>query len=362
MADDIYVNLGKRLNKNLMRLPLGDPVIAFLKKAFTPAQAEIGAGFPIGSHTLPHLARVFQKEEDKLLSMLDTMADKGLMFIYENDANEKEYSLPPFFPGIVEFQSMRGTETQEDIEMAHTVKAMMNYLNDLGKDLFKDPEAANKILPAALRTLTIEKKLPQGTTIMPFEQVSALMAKERSFAAVYCHCRHQEKLVDNPCKIQNVPERTCFYFGKVADFMVDRGFARRVSREECLDILQQCEAAGLVHNINNYIGRSLVLCNCCSCCCDFLVRMKTYRGLKNVARSNFIARLEEENCTGCGTCLSRCQMEAITLEEETITLIEDYCIGCGNCTTTCPSGALTMVRHAHTRPMALTFDFPGLGV
>ena len=35
-----------------------------------------------------------------------------------------------------------------------------------------------------------------------------------------------------------------------------------------------CEEAGLVHNINNYLGRSLVLCNCCSCCCDFLVRMK----------------------------------------------------------------------------------------
>lgn len=295
--------------------------------------------------------------------MLDRMADRGLIFIHENNQGEKEYSLPPFFPGIVEFQSMRGTETEEDIDMAKTIKKMMDYLDELGKDLFNNPEAANKIIPSALRTLTVEKELPQdSTTILPFEQVSAIIEKETSFATVYCHCRHNEKLAGAPCGVSNVPERTCFYFGNVADFMVERKFAKRVTKEECLDILIKCEEAGLVHNINNYLGRTLVLCNCCSCCCDFLVRMKKYRGLKSVAPSNFIVSMDTETCIGCGTCISRCQMEALTLENDTVSLTESYCIGCGNCVSTCPEGALTMVRHSEDKPIELQFDFPGLGL
>lgn len=362
MAEDIYTKLGERLNKNFMRLPLGEPVLAFLRNAFTNEQAEIAANLPLGAHPLEHLAGMLNRKPDELFKLFDRMADKGLIFIHKDDDGVNHYSLPPFFPGIVEFQTMRGTETARDVEIAQTVKTMMDYLDDLGKDLFKKPEVANKVLPAGLRTLTVEKELPADATVMPFEQVSDIISRETSFAAVYCHCRQQSKLTGHPCQVGNVPERTCFYFGKVADFMVERAFARRVSKEECLDILKQCEAAGLVHNINNYLGRSLVLCNCCSCCCDFLVRMKKYRGLQSVARSNFVVSVEQDDCTGCGACVSRCQMEALTLVDDTVSLMESYCIGCGNCVSACPAEALKMTRQSDTKPVELKFDFPGLGL
>ncbi|MEW6076490.1 MAG: 4Fe-4S binding protein [Thermodesulfobacteriota bacterium] len=362
MTEDIYLKLGERLNKNFMRLPLGEPVLNFLKKAFSPEQAEIAAGLPMGAHPLEHLAGVLNRDPDELYAIFDRMADRGLIFIHRDEAGVNHYSLPPFFPGIVEFQTMRGTENPEDVEMARTVKAMMDYLDEVGRELFKNPEVANRVLPAGLRTLTVEQEIPADATVMPFEQVSAIISQESSFGVVCCHCRHQAKLTGHPCRVENVPERTCFYFGRVADFMIERGFARRVTKEECLDILKRCEAAGLVHNINNYLGRSLVLCNCCSCCCDFLVRMKKYRGLQSVARSNFMASVDPETCTGCGACVSRCQMEALTLVDDVVSLTEIYCIGCGNCASVCPSGALKMVRHADVKPVELTFEFPGLGL
>ncbi|MFZ5564792.1 MAG: 4Fe-4S binding protein [Thermodesulfobacteriota bacterium] len=362
MNDDIYRKLGERLNKNFMRLPLGEPVLAFLKKAFTPEQAAIGAAFPMGAHTLEDLAQALSRDPDELFAALDAMADEGLIFIHRDDTGHSLYSLPPFFPGIVEFQTMRGAENQREKEMALAVKDMMDYLEEVGKELFKKPDVANKVLPAALRTLPVETQISTDPTVMPFEQVSAMIDGETSFAAVFCHCRQQARLTGNPCKIENVPERTCFYFGAVADFMVERGFARRVSKEECLEILRQCEAAGLVHNINNYLGRSLVLCNCCSCCCDFLARMKKYRGLQSVARSNFIVRVNPDNCTGCGACVDRCQMEALTLKDDTVVWEESWCIGCGNCAAACPAGALAMVRHSTARPVEFNFPFPGLGL
>lgn len=362
MTEDIYLKLGERLNKNFMKLPLGEPVLDFLRQVFTPEQAQIAACLPMGAHPLAHLAGDLNLDPDELYAIFDRMADKGLIFIHKDDDGVNHYSLPPFFPGIVEFQTMRGTETAEDVGMAETVKKMMDYLDELGRDLFKNPDVANRVLPAGLRTLTVETELPADPTVMPFEQVSAIISRETSFVVVHCHCRHHARLTGHPCKVENVPERTCIYFGKVADFMVERAFGKRVSKEECLDILKQCEAAGLVHNINNYLGRSLVLCNCCSCCCDFLARMKKYRGLQSVARSNFIVSLDPETCTGCGTCVSRCQMEALTLVDDTVSLTESYCIGCGNCVSTCPAEALKMVRHSDARPIELKFDFPGLGL
>ena len=60
--------------------------------------------------------------------------------------------------------------------------------------------------------------------------------------------------------------------------------------------------------------------------------------------SSFIANFDAESCIGCGVCLDRCQMRAITDEGDGVALNADRCIGCGLCVSTCPSGALTLVR------------------
>ena len=44
---------------------------------------------------------------------------------------------------------------------------------------------------------------------------------------------------------------------------------------------------------------------------------------------------------GCGTCVDRCQFEAIEVDD--IAHIDlDCCFGCGNCVLTCPSDALVL--------------------
>jgi hypothetical protein len=61
-----------------------------------------------------------------------------------------------------------------------------------------------------------EGELSDNTAIRSHEQVSAVIDREDSFAVGYCHCRHTNKLAGSPCKVENAPERSCFYFGKVA--------------------------------------------------------------------------------------------------------------------------------------------------
>ena len=62
------------------------------------------------------------------------------------------------------------------------------------------------------------------------------------------------------------------------------------------------------------------------------------------AAAPFAAHHEPELCVGCGTCVDRCQMEALTLEGAVAELNLERCIGCGLCVSTCPDGALRLER------------------
>lgn len=52
-------------------------------------------------------------------------------------------------------------------------------------------------------------------------------------------------------------------------------------------------------------------------------------------------RLEQELCTGCGTCLTVCPQEVFAVEHGKARIIEqDACMECGACMLNCPAGAV----------------------
>jgi NAD-dependent dihydropyrimidine dehydrogenase PreA subunit len=362
MSEDIYVKLGERLNQNRGRFPLIEPVLAFLRDVFTEEQAGLGAVFPTGAHALGQLAKQLNRDEAGLGRLLEEMADEGLIFVEKKEGDQKAYSLSPFVPGIFEFQSIKGEETDKVKRRLELLGEVHEGIEALAGDLFRNPKLANEQLGApGLRTLAVETELPSDAQVATWEQISTILDREESFAVGACACRQEKKLSGDPCKI-DAPRDACVYFGKVADFMIDRGFAKRHSREALVALLETCEKYGLVHNMNNFLGDNIVLCNCCGCCCNFLVRMKKYRGLKQVAGSNFLAAVDQETCIGCADCVDRCQMDALEMEGERVRVIEAYCIGCGNCISACPSESLSLVRCSEVQPLEKPKEIVGLGV
>jgi len=57
--------------------------------------------------------------------------------------------------------------------------------------------------------------------------------------------------------------------------------------------------------------------------------------------------VNQDMCTGCGTCVEECPVDAIALTEDDVAQInEEQCIRCGTCHDVCPEEA---VRHDSER-------------
>ena len=236
MSEDVHYKLGERLNEYPVKMPLVDAFLDILREYYTEEQAALCAAIPKGNHLAPDLAKQLNRDEQELVESLETMADSGLIFTAKNDAGQTEYSVTPFVPGVWEFQLMRGTDTEHDRKAARMMHDFGKTVEELMVATLKDPELAKQIVPeAAARTITVQKELPPGTEIFPFERLAVMVEQEESFAAGVCYCRHHAYLLDDPCKIEDLPKRACLSFGKAADFVADRKFGERITKEECLD-------------------------------------------------------------------------------------------------------------------------------
>lgn len=87
--------------------------------------------------------------------------------------------------------------------------------------------------------------------------------------------------------------------------------------------------------------RFLTMCFCCECCCMFL---KNMRAIKD-AWPNTLLPIDgvsvevTDQCDGCGTCVSICPVEDISLSGGKA-VPGDVCIGCGCCANACPGKAI----------------------
>lgn len=53
------------------------------------------------------------------------------------------------------------------------------------------------------------------------------------------------------------------------------------------------------------------------------------------------AKVDVKKCTGCGTCVEICPVQAINIKKDKA-VINDECVECGACVYECPNGALSI--------------------
>ncbi len=334
--EQVYQDLQRHLNDQ----PVGYPAtrsgaeIRILKRFFTQEEARLALHMTYKPSSLDH---IYESVKDGGISlkdverMLDGMLKKGVIGHHER-AGTRYFSTIPFVVGMFEGQLKRlDPEFLIDVQTFTTDRAFgLEFLST------KLPQ---------MRTIPVGKSIAVEHHVTTYDHlVDIIKGAEGPFAIHECMCRKIAAMKGNPCQ-KTARSETCMALGDMARNFIGNGMAREISREEALDIAARNEADGLVFQPSNTQKVDFV-CACCGCCCGMLHIQKMLRKPVDFWATNYYAAVTAENCSGCGTCVERCQVNAVSIDDATgVSSVNlDRCIGCGNCVVSCPSEAMSLLK------------------
>ena len=334
--DTIYRDLQRHLDKQ----PVGFPAsksgaeLRILRRIFTPEEARLALHLSYKPAT-PEIVR--ERAEaggipgDRVEEMLESMVRKGGIERIEKEG-VRQYRTMPFVVGIYEHQLTRLTP--------EFLADMREYTSDRAFGLsFLATERPQ------MRTVPVNKSLTIEHHVATYDHVVDLINDaEGPFAILECICRKTAAMRGDPCK-KTSRQESCMPIGDMARLAIENGEGREIGREEALEIARMAEEEGLVFQPSN-TQKADFICACCGCCCGMLSLHKMLPKPVDFWATNYYAAVDAEACTGCGVCVDRCQVNAVSVDGNgSIARINlDRCIGCGNCVVTCPTDALSLVR------------------
>ena len=343
MSESVYEKLRERLDTLAMGYPKTESgvEIRILEKIYTEEEAALTLKLKLIPETPESIAERTGTDEKELTEKLYALSMKG--GIYRNRRGESlAYSIMPYAPGFYEFQL--GNMDREFAEMQEEYSR-----EGFAKELFASEKPYFKVIPSG-------QEIPTELEIFPYESVADMIKRATRLAVADCICRVEKNLLDEGC---DKPVNACIMFSEIADFYIENGLAREVTREEAQKVLDEAEEAGLVHCSMNTNSDHRAICNCCGCCCGILRGITEYEFPSAVAKSNFYAEIDPDDCTACEICAERCQVNAITCDDYAV-VDKERCIGCGICVSPCPTEAISFIRKGEEEFEEPSQDIPHL--
>lgn len=325
---DAYEKLREILDASPTGAPASNAFDEILKILFTPEEANLAVHMTLFPRPVEAIALEAGIPLKEAMERLEAMADKAIIFAREKGGT-KLYGLLPTIPGLFEFPLMRGATTPA---LAHLGRLWDEYHREaLGASFSGNPTPLTRVIP-------VHQSIDAATQVHTYEEVARFIDAVDYIALAQCACRVSVGACDKPTEM-------CLVFDSPGRFLVERAFARKISREEAIAVLDRAREEGLVHTSTNSADKPALICNCCTCCCTILT-CKTQLGLPHAfASSGFTALINADECTGCGICADdRCPMGAIVISDNTAVLTHEKCIGCGLCVSVCPGEAITLTR------------------
>lgn len=343
---DIYEQLREVLDSHPSTAPKSKAIAEILRILFTPQEAAVAVKMSYKVKEAAHIAQKAGLSENETLTHLEAMADKGIIMSRKKDG-QNHYGLVPLIPGVFEFPFMKSGDPQLQRKLGQLWE---DYHHEaLGSSFAGNPTPL-------MRVVAVEKSITARDRVHHYEEVKSFIENASFISLAQCACRVSVAGCDKPKEV-------CLIFGSAAEFLAERGFARQISKEEGMKVLDSAEKAGLVHTSNNSADRANLICNCCPCCCTVL-RGKTQLNHPHAFEpSRFTARVCEEECTGCKICAGeRCPVKAITMTNEVVIVNEAECIGCGLCVSGCPAGAIILAEREQIPATPATVSEMGMKV
>jgi len=334
MEPDIY----RQLQRHLDQMPVPFPEtesgveISLLKRLFDETEANIALKLSAVPETIDRIFGRFKEGEitkEMLQAKLDGLFDKGAIMAVPNEKKGRLYQKAPLAIGIFEFQVDRITK-------------------ELAEDFFKYEdegfaEALLGVKTKQMRTIPVNVDIKPEFLIGAYDNARTLIENSPGpFAVMNCICRQARQKMGEHCKQTDIME-TCFTLGDSATFMMEKGVARELSKDEMNDLITRAEREGMVLQPANAKSPEFICC-CCGCCCGVLTAAKKFPQPAEFLHSNFYAQIDPEKCAACGECMEICQMEALVSVNNHTEVLLSQCIGCGNCLNVCTSEAISLMK------------------
>jgi len=333
---------------------VSEAFIEFVKLLYTPEEAEIAQYLevkPLPARKVAKLAGITKEEATK---RLDDMVNQGIL--HDIGGYSHFMAMPHFLNNAWKLVN-------------HPIKERLGMK---GAELFQKffiEEKFYKRYESGDDGTTMTRVVPVGATIQHEEKT---LAQEEMHAlidecagpimATDCPCRSRTDMLGlRECKDKYPIVETCFQVGQFGAFFKRRGEGRELTREEAHELIDKYSKLGLVFTTENSVApMHQVICSCCGCCCSILKGMTRFdpKHLTNTTKSNYIAKVDQDLCEGCGLCARRCFYEVITVEDKKASVDPEKCYGCGVCASTCPTEAMKLYRversEHYPNPIALT--------
>ena len=331
----------ERLADALNELPNGFPrtpsklEIKILKKIFSPEEAALASQLGGSYEPIGEIAKRIGLPAGQIRKPLFNLVRRGVVWL-DMVNGKPRFRLAPFIVGIYEAQL-----ELMDHELAHLVEDYLAHGGAVG--IMSPQPAIHRVVPAQGAVKT--------ESVLPYDDVRKILLNAKTFHVRDCICRlQQDQLGSRKC---DFPLNMCLSFSDE-----ERSPAPGdLTREEALAILDKSEELGLVHTVSNMMQGLGYVCNCCGCCCGILRGINDYGIENSVAYANYYAVIDAVLCAGCGTCIERCQVHAISDVDGISVVDRVHCIGCGLCVTGCSNEAARLVRKAEAEIVHPPMDF-----
>ncbi|MHA1752321.1 MAG: 4Fe-4S binding protein [Candidatus Helarchaeota archaeon] len=360
-----YQTAAKAIIKaGMMPFPLTNTFIEILKYYLDEEDLEFIKAFKMKqSMTMEQLKKKLKDmSEEEIDRIAQKLAKKGFIFNQPSSKGFIVYRLMPIVMiGTFEYQFMQNLPESE-AELNRIKKIAELYEKLLEELAGKIQEGYDTIVPVfekqpstdrtvtllsskGTKSIEINEKMEVQEQVLPAQTIEDIINKFDDIAVGNCFCRQYRKMLGHTCEL-NAPMETCFTFGKSARHVIQQGFGRRVSKEEALKIMKEAEEAGLIHkafhNSSNIYKDENSICNCCKDCCD-IFNLWRMGATPIITSTNYVSQINQDICIGCGTCIERCPMDTISLNDDNKAVVnESHCIGCGICARFCPEEAVTL--------------------